>query len=90
MKTSTETQLVFPCVHMNGTGKQTLLDNLSSFYDAIEEARYHLKQAVPNGRDYYIGAWTLKDAMAQHMRRLEAIDAIQKDIEAEMELISEQ
>lgn len=87
---ATETKTVFPCVHMNGTGKDTLIENLSVVYAALEVARETLRNAVPNGRDYYLGTWTLKDADAQHKRRLEAIDTLQKDLESEMELISNQ
>jgi len=87
---ATETKTVFPCVHMNGTGKDALIENLSVVYAALEVARETLRNAAPNGRDFYIGTWTLKDADAQHRRRLEAIDALQKDLESEMELISNQ
>lgn len=87
---ATETKTVFPCVHMNGTGKQALLDNLECVYYAVEKVRDALKQAAPNGRDYYIGTNKYKAAADQHMQRLALLDAFQKHIGAEMELISEQ
>ena len=90
MAQATEASVVYPCVHMNGTGKQALLDNLECVYYAVEKVRDALKQAAPNGRDYYIGTNTYKAAADQHTQRLVMLDTFQKHIEAEMELISNQ
>ena len=81
---------IAPCVHLNGTSKAALLDQLSEVYAALENARNTLKNAAPNGRDYYIGPHSLKDAQVQQWERMKAIDAVQRSIEAEMELIDAQ
>jgi len=90
MTTAAEAKIVAPCVHLNGTSKAALMDQLSKVYAALETARDMLKQAAPNGRDYYIGPHTLKDAEVQQWERMKAIDAIQRSIESEMELIDQQ
>lgn len=82
-------ELVIPIVHLNGTSRESLIDNLSEVYNALEDVRGKLKQAAPNGRDYYPDPGRMDLAVAQHRRRLSAIDALQNEIEAEMEAISE-
>lgn len=89
MTTATE-KIITPCVHLNGTSKDALLDQLGEVYSALENARNMLKYAAPNGRDYYIGPHSLKDAQVQQWERMKAIDAVQRSIESEMELINAQ
>lgn len=86
MTTNTD-QVIFPCVHLSGSGMQTLLDNLACVRQALELAREQLKQAAPNGRDYYVGVHTLNAAVRQHIERIRAIDELQASLEAEMTAI---
>lgn len=76
-----------PCVHLNGTSKQELMDNLDSVHRALEVARDQLKIAAPNGRDWYLGTVRLKQAQDQHVARMRAIDALQAGLEVEMAMI---
>lgn len=82
--------VTFPVVHLNGTAKEDLIGNLSQVWDALEEARNKMKQAVPNGRDYYPAPGRLTEAMRQHRERLLAIDAIQNSIQSEIDAIEDQ
>jgi len=55
---------------MNGTSKQSLLDqNLDAAY-AVQAAMDALAKAFPNGRDYYLqGAGAIKIAIDEHVAR---------------------
>ena len=86
---TTPEQIIAPCVHLNGTSKQELMDNLESIHTALEKARDALKAAAPNGRDYYLGTVTIKQAQDQQIARMRAIDDLQRGIETEMEMIDQ-
>lgn len=45
--------LAVPTIHLNGTGRDSLIDGLCTASDAINSAYEALKQTAPNGRDYY-------------------------------------
>lgn len=79
--------VVAPCVHMNGTGKQHLLDALENAYAALDAAYDAIRNCGPNGRDYYVGTVHIEHATRQHMERLGAVHAVKKSIESEMDLI---
>lgn len=69
MSTATEQTIVLPLIHMNGTSKRELLDQLRDVYHAVQEASQKLREAAPNQRDYYpvIDRW--QPALAQYRRR---------------------
>lgn len=46
--------LSVPTVHLNGTDKQSLLDQITDASSALDEAMDNLHNAWPNGRDYYV------------------------------------
>ena len=43
----------YPTVHLNGTAKQELIDQLCGACNAINDALIAVTNAMPNGRDYY-------------------------------------
>jgi hypothetical protein len=45
---------MIPTVHLNGTSKDELLDQIVKAAHAIREAQRWLGAAGPNGRDYYV------------------------------------
>jgi hypothetical protein len=52
--------LTLPTVHMNGTGKQMLLDGYEAAHNKLRELTKSLGQIEFNARDYYpqeVGAW---------------------------------
>lgn len=90
MPTAT-TNLAIPSVHANGTSKGALIQQLSDAWDALEAARTALRQAAPNGRDYYPqGPDAIEQATAQHLDRLRRIDGVQDELQEMMRMIDEQ
>jgi hypothetical protein len=82
------TTLQMPMVHLNGTGKDSLLEQLSNASDALNDAYAAIKQAVPNGRDYYpLGPAAMQAATDQHFDRLRRLDAIKAELDAMAEHI---
>lgn len=80
-----------PHIHLNGTSAERLVDGLIAVADKLEEAYQALREAAPNGRDYYpLGREAMDAAERQHERRLRAIDEIKANICREIELIQEQ
>lgn len=86
--TTKEKPVCWPLVHLNGTSKQALCDQLDEAYQAIGMAIEAVKQAAPNRRDYYPlpdNWWD--EAQAQHRKRLQILADLQDEIEAEVGLI---
>lgn len=78
MKTLTLPDVIqLPCVHMNGTGAQTLFDGYLEAYSAVNAAIDQLGKVEFNPRDYYpLGdsAWNLaRDQRASLLRAMEAV-----------------
>lgn len=83
--------IVAPIVHLNGSGRQNLIDALANAYSAIEKAAEALRQTAPNGRDYYpAGPEALEAARQQHTRRIRALRDLQDELVEECNLIEEQ
>jgi hypothetical protein len=65
-----------------------LLEDLERVYTACEELRRAMKNAAPNGRDYYPldgglpGGLRLCAAEKQYRHRMKMLDAIQDEVEA--------
>jgi hypothetical protein len=76
---STETTMILPTIHRNGTSKADLFDRYMTAMLAVEAAIDAVIQTAPHGRDYYPqGDDALRQAQAAHqdrMRRLHAIAA---------------
>jgi len=45
--------MMVPTVHLNGTSREALLEQVNTAYAAVWEALTALSAAWPNGRDYY-------------------------------------
>lgn len=81
---------ILPIVHMNGTSKQQLIDNLYAASGAVYECRERLAAAAPNGRDYYLVPGLADKAFAQHARRMKVLDELFAELQAEAIGVSEQ
>jgi hypothetical protein len=84
------TQMVVPIVHLNGTGKEELLRQRAGLWDALSQVEAKLRQAVPNGRDFYPEPGRYENALAQHTRRLETIGKLLAEVETELSGIDDQ
>ena len=83
--------MMIPTVHLNGTGKQTLLDDYDAAFDALDTAFNKLKQTAPNGRDYYVqGNEALQQAAEEHIGRLCQIQAVMDDLQQLMQGVYDQ
>ena len=77
-----EKELQAPLVHLNGTSKEMLLEELENAYSALGEALDKLRRTAPNGRDYYVlQEGSLKRAEDEHRDRMVRIDSVRKEIE---------
>ena len=73
--------MMLPTVHLNGTSKGELLQQLCDANSALSAALRALAEAAPNGRDYYPqGADAIGKAITEHTARLQAIKNVQKEI----------
>ncbi len=80
METTAPTGVRLPTIHLNGTSKQALLDQLADAYSALDEALAKMGQACPNGRDYYPqGPDAIGEALRQHERRLRVVRIIRDE-----------
>jgi hypothetical protein len=84
-------ELMVPFVHMNGTSKARLIEQIENAYDAIGKALDAMKQTAPNGRDYYpLGQSAREIALDQHMARMAKLSSVQSELEAIAGAIGEQ
>lgn len=78
--------MIFPSIHLNGTSKDALLEQLQGAYTALNAAFIALENAAPNGRDYYPqGSGAISKATAEHTVRLLAIEQVRAEIHSLME-----
>lgn len=77
--------LVLPYLHDNGSSKARLVSVRIRAYGELDEAMNALKSLAPNPRDY--GSGSFADAVAQHERRLRALQFLMDEIEIECKYI---
>lgn len=71
-----------PTIHLNGTSKLRLIENLQAASEALENAYQKLKETAPNGRDYYPqGSYAMQAAVDQHESRTKRLDTIKTEID---------
>ena len=73
--------MMIPTIHMNGTSKDALMDELSTANSALLDAIHALASCAPNGRDYYPqGPTAITTALDEHKSRLECITSVRHEI----------
>lgn len=71
-----------PTVHMNGDSKATLVSDNVAAHDAINNAIDIVAKAVPNRRNFYPqGDGAINEAIAQHFKRIDGLEAIRQELE---------
>lgn len=81
--------MILPTIHLNGTPKSHLLEGLEPAMRAAYELRNALAGMSPNARDYYVqGPGSFDRAATEHDARREALEKIIKDLEQQLEHIS--
>lgn len=79
------TTLIVPCVHLNGSGKTSLLRELESAHDAVSLAYDALKKMDINARDYYpYGPEAYSRAREEHLSRMKKLDLVRMELDAIM------
>ncbi len=74
--------LTVPLVHLNGTGKRSLVEQLCNSSDAVRKAIDALCQGAPHGRDYYLkGGDAYKQARAEHDDRLSRLQGVLDELD---------
>ena len=71
-----------PTVHMNGTGAEALVEQVIEAAHAVDHAIDKLRDAWPNGRDYYVqGDSALREAQAEWQARTDKLIGVKKELE---------
>ena len=79
--------MISPIIHINGTPREQLKQPYMDCYALLEDAAESLRQAAPNGRDYYLVPGRMQESEAQHVRRLKIIRDLQAELEQQCEAI---
>ena len=75
--------MMIPTIHLNGTSATWLLEELADASTALGTAIDALRQVTVHGRDYYPqGDHAYPQARAEHDARLNALTAVQQDLQA--------
>jgi hypothetical protein len=73
--------MMYPTVHLNGTSKRELIDQLCNACMAINTALSTVTDAQPNGRDYYPqGDTATKDALNEHAARIQSLVKVRDEL----------
>jgi hypothetical protein len=81
MANDTDTRLMVPTVHLNGTSRAELMAQLAEAYSALDRARGALARATPHGRDYYVqDGDAIGRARADHAGRCKRVADVQAEI----------
>lgn len=83
--------MMIPTVHLNGTSKAHLEEQIQGAIDALRAAEDALVYAAPNGRDYYPqGPSAINTAIAEYTARLAAVREVRQQMEAIVEKVVSQ
>lgn len=75
--------MIIPTIHLNGTGRQALIDELAEAGSALRLAMAAHDAACPNGRDYYPqGPDAFTAAVREHDSRGARLRSVYTEIEA--------
>lgn len=80
--------MIVPTIHLNGTSKERLLEDIEEAHQAICFAIEKLSASGPNERDYYPqGSAIFEQARTEHCSRLERLLSVRKELETLAEAI---
>jgi len=73
--------MMTPTIHLNGTGRKSLLDELEVAHTALNQALVAVGQVTVHGRDYYPqGDHAYGQAREEMVDRLNAIRKVREDV----------
>jgi hypothetical protein len=74
--------MMTPTIHMNGTSQERLLQQVLDTTDALRQALAKLREATPNGRDYYPqGPEAIYAALDEYRDRDKRLRAVLAELE---------
>ena len=74
--------MIKPTIHLNGTSKERLLEDIEEAYNALNVAFAKMKEVTPNGRDYYPqGPDAIYKAQDEHRARMQKLTDVQIDLQ---------
>jgi hypothetical protein len=76
-----KTKLIVPQINLNGTDRDTLLDQQCNVRSFLVGALRAMQEAAPNGRDYQLRPADLAPAVAAWRERMQMIEALAREIE---------
>ena len=80
--------MIVPAIHLNGTSKDALTDQLSEAGSAVQSAIAAVNAAAPNGRDYYPqGPQAIGQAIKEHNARITRLTDLYDELVALYEAI---
>lgn len=80
-----------PTIHLNGTSREALQEQIAEACSAIRAAENALIAAQPNARDYYPqGDGAYRRAECEHARRLSALVDVRTELELMYDAIDNQ
>lgn len=83
--------MIIPTIHLNGTSKKELVQQLRTASVACSELEKALVAAAPHGRDYYPqGSDALTQAAEAHSKRIQSAHAIRAELLAIYQGIEDQ
>ena len=75
-----------PCIHLNGTSPQALLDLYADACTALLAAERAHYASAPNARDYYpLGPSAYEQALQEHYQRCDRLQTVRTEIALLME-----
>lgn len=81
-------EIIAPTVHLNGTSRESLLDDYRKATQSVIQATNVLCANAPNARDYYVqSADAYTRARAEHMARVAALARVHEELVAIYEAI---
>jgi len=73
--------MMIPTIHLNGTSKEELCEQIRNAGSALHDAIEALSKAAPHGRDYYPqGDDAFRKAQEEHNSRLYRLAAVQAEL----------
>ncbi len=77
-----------PTVHLNGTSRRELENQLTEAGSAVYLAMRKLNEAAPNARDYYPqGEGVFSEAMREHAARMTKLADVYRDLSDLLEAV---
>lgn len=74
--------IIFPMVHLNGTGETTLRREYYDFYKALCKAQSAMKELTFHARDYYpLGENAFSDAIDERREMMDSLVEFRKYIQ---------